>query len=344
MIKEDNNNININSAKAIDTAEIETEVGAGIEAEAVVETEDAADDSIGSETEEMYPVVGVRFKDFGKVYYFDPCDIKNLEHGDGIIVETVHGVEFATVTSMITEIAESKLTLPLRPIIRKATPDDYETINTNKELEKRYLKICETEIAALKLEMELIDCERSFDGGRVTFYFTADGRVDFRELVRKLASQLKTRIELRQIGVRDKAKIVGGVGSCGRVICCAAHLSYFEPVSIKMAKDQGIALNPTKISGVCGRLMCCLKYEQDSYEKMRKRMPTVSSEVKTPDGDGIIVENNVLTEHCKVKVTLQDGTLDLREYPLADIVVTKYNRPSRKKEHEEDAALKEIED
>ena len=282
-----------------------------------------------TDAEEKCAVVGVRFKDFGKVYYFDPNGIA-LERGDGVIVETVRGVEFATVTAMVTEIAVSKLTLPLKAVIRKATEADYEKLKRDKESEKHYLKVCENEVKNLGLEMELIECERSFDDSRVTFYFTADGRVDFRELVRKLASALRTRIELRQIGVRDKAKLLGGVGTCGRVICCAAHLSSFDPVSIKMAKDQGIALSPTKISGVCGRLMCCLKYEQESYESMRDRMPPVNSDVKTPDGPGVIFENNVLTERCKVKITLQDGTPELREYPLSDIVVTRYHRPAKK--------------
>ena len=293
-------------------------------------------ENFDNEEEKTYSVVGVRFRDFGKVYYFDPCGLF-LERNDGVIVETARGLEFAIVTSMVAELSASKITLPLKPVIRKATSEDYDIVNENKKLEKAYLKTCADEINHLGLEMELIDCERSFDGMRVTFYFTADGRVDFRELVRNLAAALKTRIELRQIGVRDKAKILGGVGTCGRVICCAAHLSGFEPVSIKMAKDQGIALSPTKISGVCGRLMCCLKYEQDSYESMRNRMPPVNSEVNTPDGHGIVIENNVLTERCKVKVTLADGTPELREYLLDDIVVTKYHR-AKKKPAQDDAA------
>lgn len=281
-----------------------------------------------SDTKPFYKVVGVRFKDFGKVYYFDPGDIE-LEQGDGAIVETIRGVEFATVTSMITEIESSKLNLPLKPVLRKATPADYETIKENKQREKEYLALCQVEVEKANLGMTLVDCERGFDGNRITFYFTADGRVDFRELVRRLASLFKSRIELRQIGVRDKAKILGGVGACGRVICCASHLSSFEPVSIKMAKDQNIALSPTKISGICGRLMCCLKYEQNCYESMRNRMPPVNSEVKTPDGPGVIFENNILKERSKVKITLPDGTPELREYNLNEIVVTKYHRPPK---------------
>ena len=286
-----------------------------------------------SAEEKMYLVVGVRFKDFGKVYYFDPCGIE-LDRDDGVIVETIRGVEYATVTSMVTQIPESRITLPLKPVIRKATASDIATVKSNRELEKEYLSICKTEIEILGLEMELISCERGFDGSRVTFYFTADGRVDFRELVRRLAAALRTRIELRQIGVRDKAKLVGGIGACGRVICCASHLSAFEPVSIKMAKDQGIALSPTKISGICGRLMCCLKYEQENYENMRNRMPPVGSEVSTPDGPGVVFENVVLTERCKVKITLADGTPELREYPLSELTVTKYHRPKKQQETE----------
>lgn len=287
-----------------------------------------------TEEEKIYRVVGVRFRDFGKVYYFDPGDTE-LEQGDGVIVETVRGIEFAVVTSMVTEMPESRITLPLKSVIRKATPDDYSTIEQNKIKEKEYLVVCADEIKKAGLEMTLIDCERGFDGNRITFYFTADGRVDFRELVRRLASLFKSRIELRQIGVRDKAKILGGVGACGRIVCCAAHLSSFEPVSIKMAKDQSIALSPTKISGICGRLMCCLKYEQECYESMRNRMPPVNSEVRTPDGPGVVFENSILKELCKVKITLPDGTPELREYPMTDIVVTKYSKPQKQTVHED---------
>ena len=277
------------------------------------------------ESEETYVVVGVRFKDFGKVYYFDPNGIP-LEKGDGAIVETIRGLEYVTVTSMITELPASKVTLPLRPVIRRATDADARAVEENKTHEKGYLDICQREIEGLGLEMELVGCDIGFDKSRVTFYFTADGRVDFRELVKKLVSALHTRIELRQVGTRDTAKLVGGVGPCGRVVCCASHLSGFEHVTMKMAKDQGLALNPTKISGICGKLMCCLKYEEETYEHMRNRMPPVGSEVNTPDGPGIIFENVLLTEHCKVKITLQDGTPELREYALTDLVVTRYNR------------------
>lgn len=292
-----------------------------------------------AEEDEQIPeyckVVGVRFKDFGKVYYFDPQGLE-LEPGDGVIVETARGTEFAHVTSSVTEISTDKLASPLKPVIRIATPEDLKVVEDNKQLEKTYMRLCAEEIEKSGLEMELVSCERSFDCSRITFYFTADGRVDFRELVKRLASLMRSRIELRQIGVRDKAKLVGGVGTCGRVICCASHLSSFEPVSIKMAKDQGIALSPTKISGICGRLMCCLKYEQDSYEQIRNRMPPVNSEVNTPDGPGVLFENIVLTERCRVKVTLPDGTPELREYALSDIVVTKYNKPKRQQTHEND--------
>ena len=282
-------------------------------------------ETIAKSDEETYIVVGVRFKDFGKVYYFDPCGIE-LEKGDGAIVETIRGLEFAYVTSMMTELPASRLSLPLKPVIRRATEEDKRAVEENKKFEKGYMEVCRREIAELKLDMELVGCDIGFDKSRVTFYFTADGRVDFRELVKKLVAALHMRIELRQVGTRDTAKLVGGVGPCGRVVCCAAHLSGFEHVTMKMAKDQGLALNPTKISGICGKLMCCLKYEEETYEHMRNRMPSVGSEVNTPDGPGTIFENMLLTERCRVKITLPDGTPDLREYQLNDLVVTRYNR------------------
>jgi cell fate regulator YaaT (PSP1 superfamily) len=216
-------------------------------------------------------------------------------------------------------VEESAIVPPLRPIIRVANENDRLTLAQNAEKEKEAAKIAEQKIADHKLEMKLVGVEYAFNGSKITFYFTADGRVDFRELVKDLASVFKTRIELRQIGVRDEAKLLGGLGPCGRVICCKNFLSEFHPVSIKMAKEQSLSLSPNKISGLCGRLMCCLKYEQDCYEDARKRMPRVGREVITPDGAGTVMENNLLRERVKVKVLLPDGTYDLREYPLADI-------------------------
>jgi len=266
----------------------------------------------------MIKVIGVRFRQSGKVYYFDPFG-QDVKRGDGVIVETAKGVEFGEVTMEPTEVEDSAIVAPLRPIIRVANENDRQSLAQNMDKEKDAARVAEQKIAEHKLDMKLVGVEYAFNGSKITFYFTADGRVDFRELVKDLAGVFKTRIELRQIGVRDEAKLLGGIGSCGRVVCCKAFLSDFHPVSIKMAKEQNLSLSPTKISGLCGRLMCCLKYEQDCYEDARKRMPRIGREVTTPDGAGTVMENNLLRERVKVKVLLPDGTFDLREYPLADI-------------------------
>lgn len=266
----------------------------------------------------MIKVIGVRFRQSGKVYYFDPFG-QDVKRGDGVIVETAKGVEFGEVTMEPTEVEDSAIVAPLRPIIRVANENDRQSLAQNMNKEKDAARVAEQKIAEHKLDMKLVGVEYAFNGSKITFYFTADGRVDFRELVKDLAGVFKTRIELRQIGVRDEAKLLGGIGSCGRVVCCKAFLSDFHPVSIKMAKEQNLSLSPTKISGLCGRLMCCLKYEQDCYEDARKRMPRIGREVTTPDGSGTVMENNLLRERVKVKVLLPDGTFDLREYPLVDI-------------------------
>lgn len=266
----------------------------------------------------MIKVIGVRFRQSGKVYYFDPFG-QDIKKGDGVIVETAKGVEFGEVAMEPTDVEESSVVSPLRPIIRVATENDRKSLVQNREKEQEASKIAEQKIAEHKLDMKLVGVEYAFNGSKITFYFTADGRVDFRELVKDLAGIFKTRIELRQIGVRDEAKLLGGIGSCGRVVCCKAFLSDFHPVSIKMAKEQSLSLSPTKISGLCGRLMCCLKYEQDCYEDARKRMPRIGREVTTPDGTGTVVENNLLRERVKVKLLLPDGTFDLKEYALADV-------------------------
>ena len=311
------------------------EFNENIETQEITEqsSDNDADLDFDFEEKEYYDVVSVRFKDFGKVYYFDPCGFP-LKTGDNVIVRTVKGCEFATVTSNITKQSASKITAPLRPVIRIATQEDIEIMKEHQELEKTYLKICAEEIKRANLDMQLVSCECSFDGSKVMFYFTSDGRVDFRDLVKRLASIMKTRIELRQVGVRDKAKLVGGIGPCGRVICCASHLSSFVPVSVKMAKEQGIALSPTKISGICGRLMCCLKYEQDLYEELRSTLPTAGCEVEVPDGKGVISETNVLTERCKVKVFQNDGSYEIKEYPVDDITVTKYRHQKKQQKTE----------
>lgn len=266
----------------------------------------------------MTTVIGVRFRDGGKTYFFSPGEYTVAE-GDGVIVETSRGTEFGDVITAAQEVEEDKIIAPLKEVVRVATPHDREQRDKNRTREKEAYEICVKKIVDHKLEMKLVDVEYSFNGSKVVFYFTADGRVDFRELVKDLAGVFKTRIELRQIGVRDEAKMLGGLGSCGRPVCCKSFLADFTPVSIKMAKEQNLSLSPTKISGICGRLMCCLKYEQDCYESMRRQMPKVGKDVQTPDGFGSVVENNVITERTKVRVTLADGTYDMRDYPFREL-------------------------
>lgn len=267
---------------------------------------------------EQREVVGVRFRDGGKTYFFSPNGF-NPEVGSGVIVETVRGFEFATVASPVSNMDYIKFPTPLRNVIRTATEEDIERVRKNRENEAQAMEICAEKIREHKLDMQLISCEYNFEGTRITFSFVSENRVDFRALVRDLAAIFRTRIELRQIGVRDKAKMLGGIGSCGRSICCSSFLHTFAPVTIKMAKDQNIALSPSKISGVCGRLMCCLKYEQDVYEEAKEKMPGINREVITPDGVGTVVENNLLTEKVKVKMQLEDGTFDMREYRLSEL-------------------------
>lgn len=268
----------------------------------------------------MKTVIGVRFRQAGKIYYFDPTGFE-VNRGDSVIVETVRGVEYGDVLVAPREVSEDAIVAPLKGIMRVATQEDQETMKQNRAKEAEAYDICAKKVADHALDMKLVDVEYTFNGGKITFYFTADGRVDFRELVKELASIFKTRIELRQIGVRDEAKLLGGLGACGRIICCNAFLGDFHPVSIKMAKEQNLSLSPTKISGLCGRLMCCLKYEQDAYETTRKLMPKIGREVTTPDGKGIVIENNVITERVKVRLLLSDGTYELREFPLLKVKV-----------------------
>lgn len=266
----------------------------------------------------MFVVIGVRFKKAGKIYYFDPDNI-DVHAGDSVIVETVRGMEFGDVVVNPKKILESEIISPLKKVIRIATEEDKIKIAENRAQEEEAYRVCQEKVNLHQLDMKLVDVEFTFDNNKIIFYFTADGRIDFRELVKDLATIFKTRIELRQIGVRDEAKMIGGLGLCGRALCCGSFLGEFEPVSIKMAKEQNLSLNPTKISGICGRLMCCLKYEQDFYEKTRKKMPKVGKEVLTPDGKGIVIENVVIKEKIKVKILLPDGTVDIREYPMTDV-------------------------
>ena len=261
----------------------------------------------------MIKVIGVRFRTAGKIYFFDPVQF-DVKRGDHVIVETARGVEYGTVVCDPKEVEEDQVIQPLKAVLRVATVKDDEQEKSNKEKEREAFKICLEKIRKHELDMKLIDAEYTFDNNKVLFYFTADGRIDFRELVKDLAAVFKTRIELRQIGVRDETKILGGIGSCGRPLCCHTHLSEFVPVSIKMAKEQNLSLNPTKISGVCGRLMCCLKHEEETYEELNKSLPNVGDFVNCIDGvRGEVHSVNVLRQLVKVIVEVNDEK-EIREY------------------------------
>ncbi len=266
----------------------------------------------------MTKIVGVRFRNAGKIYYFDPLDM-DMETGTHVIVETARGIEFGVVMIPTKEMDDSEITKPLKPVIRIATEEDEKQQAMNKEKQERAYRICLEKIEKHGLEMKLIQAEYTFDNNKLLFYFTADGRIDFRELVKDLAAVFRTRIELRQIGVRDETKILGGMGICGRELCCATYLSEFVPVSIKMAKEQNLSLNPTKISGVCGRLMCCLKNEQETYEYLNSRLPEVGEMVTTNDGlKGEVQNVSVLRQLVKVKVDV-NGEKELREYKASQL-------------------------
>ncbi len=267
----------------------------------------------------MTTIVGVRFRRAGKIYYFDPTGFE-ISNGDSVIVETARGVEYGKVVLAPREVEDEKVIQPLKPIMRKVTPEDEEIEQANREKEKEAFKICLEKIAKHGLDMKLIECEYTFDNNKVLFYFTADGRIDFRELVKDLAAVFRTRIELRQIGVRDETKTVGGIGICGRPLCCHTYLSEFVPVSIKMAKEQNLSLNPTKISGVCGRLMCCLKNEEEAYEYLNSRLPNVGDTVNTNDGfKGEVASVSVLKQLVKVIVTLENDEKEIKEYKVQDL-------------------------
>ncbi len=268
----------------------------------------------------MAEVIGVRFKSVGKIYYFDP-DGAVMNEGDSVIVETARGVECGEVAMANRQVDDDNIVKPLKKVIRIATPADFKQIESNKKKEKEAFDICLKKIAQHKLDMKLIDVEYTFDNNKILFYFTADGRVDFRELVKDLASVFRTRIELRQIGVRDEAKMLGGLGVCGKPFCCSTFLGEFQPVSIKMAKEQGLSLNPAKISGTCGRLMCCLKYEQEAYEDLLRVTPKVGAYVQTQDGKGTVVEVNLLTGRLKVKLNKNDGAA--RDYHKDEVKLLK---------------------
>ena len=293
----------------------------------------------------MTRVIGVRFRPAGKIYFFAPGKY-NIHTGDKVIVETARGVEFGTVVTGQRDVEDDKITQPLKPVIRIATQDDIRKEEKNREKEKEAFGICLEKIRKHGLEMKLIDAEYTFDNNKVLFYFTADGRIDFRELVKDLASVFRTRIELRQIGVRDETKIRGGIGICGRPLCCNTYLSEFAPVSIKMAKEQNLSLNPSKISGVCGRLMCCLTNEEETYEELNSRLPSNGDHVTTPEGlKGDVQSVNVLRQQVKVIVTLDNDEKEIREYKASELRF----KPKRKKKDvklskEELAQLKALEE
>jgi cell fate regulator YaaT (PSP1 superfamily) len=268
----------------------------------------------------LYTVVGIRFKKAGKIYYFEPNDL-SIKVGDNVIVETARGIEFGEVVVGEREVKEEEIVLPLKKVLRIASDEDTEHYNNNKACEIEAYNICLKKIHEHDLNMKLIDVEYTFDNNKIIFYFIADGRIDFRDLVKDLASIFKTRIELRQIGVRDEAKIIGGLGPCGRPLCCSTFLGDFEPVSIKMAKDQNLSLNPTKISGICGRLMCCLKYEQEVYEEIRAQLPAVGSIIKVNDKEMRVAEVDVVRTKLKVKMKNAEGIEILKECSPEEVVL-----------------------
>ena len=291
----------------------------------------------------MITIIGVRFRNVGKVYYFSPREL-DICVGDHVIVETARGVEYGFVVLGPKEVDDSKVIQPLKEVIRIATPKDDAREESNRKKEKEAFEICQKKIRAHNLEMKLIDAEYTFDNNKMLFYFTADGRIDFRELVKDLAAVFKTRIELRQIGVRDETKILGGIGICGRVLCCHSHLSEFIPVSIKMAKEQNLSLNPGKISGVCGRLMCCLKHEEETYEELNRRLPNTGDYVTTDDGlKGEVSSVNVLRQLVKVLVEVNDEK-ELREYKVEQLKFRRRQHGRGRKNGEGDEKeMKELE-
>ena len=291
----------------------------------------------------MTKIVGIRFRTAGKIYYFDPADF-DLDMAMHVIVETARGIEMGTILIPPKEVDDDQVVSPLKPVIRVATDEDEKTVERNKEKEKEAFSICKEKIIKHGLEIKLVDAEYTFDVNKLLFYFTADGRIDFRELVKDLAAVFRTRIELRQIGVRDETKMMGGIGICGRPLCCHSYMADFVPVSIKMAKEQNLSLNPTKISGVCGRLMCCLKYEQDTYEYLNSRMPSVGEKVKTPEGIiGEVKSVSVLRQ--LVRVVIDNGEeKELREYTVDDLRLKPRQKKDVKLTEEELRELKGLED
>ncbi len=292
----------------------------------------------------MIKVIGVRFRTAGKIYFFSPGGLE-LKAGDKVIVETARGVEFGSVVTGIKEVPDDQISQPLKPVIRIATQDDVRREAKNREKEKDAFKICQEKIRKHGLEMKLIDAEYTFDNNKVLFYFTADGRIDFRELVKDLASVFRTRIELRQIGVRDETKIRGGIGICGRPLCCHTYLTEFAPVSIKMAKEQNLSLNPTKISGVCGRLMCCLTNEEETYEELNSHLPSIGDYVTTPEKlKGEVQSVNVLRQTVKVIVSLDNDEKEVRDYKVEELRFKPRRRKNNRVSKEEMKELRGLEE
>lgn len=289
----------------------------------------------------MAKIVGIKFKRTAKVYYFDPIGLKPKK-GDTMIVETARGVEYGAVVLEVKDVPDKEVIQPLKPVIRIATEADLNKIRKDEQRAKDCIKVAAEKVAARNLKMKVIDAEYTFDNGKLVFYFTAAGRVDFRDLVKDLASAFHSRIELRQVGIRDETRLLGGIAPCGRVVCCASCLPDFRKVTIKMAKTQGLSLNPAKISGLCGRLMCCLEYENDHYSETYKLMPKIGSEVDTPDGKAIVVTNNMLTLVVTTKKQTQDGGFTYKEYKLSEIKVKRPNRLEEVKDGAEEKALKDL--
>lgn len=289
----------------------------------------------------MAKIVGIKFKRTAKVYYFDPIGLKPKK-GDTMIVETARGVEYGAVVLEVKDVPDKEVIQPLKPVIRIATEADLNKIRKDEQRAKDCIKVAAEKVAARNLKMKVIDAEYTFDNGKLVFYFTAAGRVDFRDLVKDLASAFHSRIELRQVGIRDETRLLGGIAPCGRVVCCASCLPDFRKVTIKMAKTQGLSLNPAKISGLCGRLMCCLEYENEHYSETYKLMPKIGSEVDTPDGKAIVVTNNMLTMVVTTKRQAQDGGFTYKEYKLSEIKVKRPNRLEEVKDGAEEKELKDL--
>lgn len=288
----------------------------------------------------MAKIVGVKFKNTAKIYYFAPEEGVEYQEKTGVIVETAKGLEYGTVVMGVTDVPEEKIVHPLKPIIRKATEKDEKTIRDNEQKIPEALEFANKKIEEMKLNMKLVGCEYAFDGKKLAFFFTSDNRVDFRELVKVLASKFHVRIELRQIGIRDETKLLGGIAPCGRECCCASYLSDFAKVTIKMAKNQGLHLNPGKISGLCGRLMCCLEYENEYYAEACKKVPKLGGTVGTPEGDGVVISNDMLKMITKVKITKEDGSEVYKDFPV-DRLKFKKAKPTDNDDDDQDKTVSE---